>query len=287
MAKAPSFSTRLRTLAQDPPRQRLSFIISPKIPSVSLQVPSQFLKLSIYACEKKRSYTQLGVNRTIKEVILEDDSTYCEVPLARWNLRTEFLTHELSTGPGVAMDLPDDDILSGETEPSPFDVEQNNAADTISRQIETTMNQTATNLHQSEISSFPWAAALAGTLSGAGTAAAYLVSHVQIGFQGIFIQAGPFINAGMRTVTLSSAFSLGAGATMTSFAVGAGVAAAVYFIPWRKLASWFVDKFSQFLNFLKTIWGKIKEGFKFLKSLITSIIRFLKSPAAFARSLFS
>jgi hypothetical protein len=282
-----SYPSRLDSLASNSiTRFKLAVIVSPKIESISLDVSSKFLRASISACEKERTIFNFGSSQRIKELVLEEDSTYCNIPLAKWNERTQYITHELVTGIGVAIDFPDHAMFEGPREPPPFKLEKDadvdGAVQFIEKNISTSVGPSTTAYSSTAL---PWIAGIAGAAGGLGTAGAIFVSSIKVGIKGIFVSTTPFGPVGIGSATVTGVMGASASMTVAGLTVGAGVAAAVYFIPWRKLASWFIDAFSHFMDFLKSIWQKIQNAPTVLKKILLSILDLLKTLGSGATGL--
>jgi hypothetical protein len=274
-----SFASRIRTLASNITiRNRLCIIVSPKIPTVNLNVPSQFRRLEIAASAQEPSLLGLVGAQSTKQLILEEGSKYCNIPFADWNARSTFLEYELLTGPGVAIDLPDQSMLSGDLQPPPFQLtheeDVSDAAQVIEQQV--IKGDPAQAPSQGASEALPWISGLTGAISGMGATGAFLVSSVKVSAYGLFVSAGPY-SAGFNSVTASASLAVAGGAVGTGLAVGAAVTAAVYFIPWAKLASWLFDAFDRFVEFLKSIWNKVMQKMDFLKTILNAILRVVKA----------
>jgi len=229
------------------------------------------------ACTKPRSLLDLAGSTAGKELVLEEGSKYCNVPLAQWNCRSTFPDHELLTGPGVAIELPDDHMLSGEPQPLPFAFEKPEDVDSAAQFIEKkVVSEQGAPPSQSARDTLPWIALATGSLSGIASAGAVLVSSIKVTASGLFISAGPYA-ASFNTITASASVAVVGGAIGTGTATGVAVAAVIYFIPWAKLGSWLVDAFDRFVEFLKSIWNKIVEKLGFLKTILSAILKVIKA----------
>ena len=172
----------------------------------------------------------------------------------------------------------DDGVLDGASQPPPFEFKLREHVDRATDYISEKMTSKQP-LSVSEKSSgvLPWVAGLMGAVTGAGTAGALLVSKVQLGMHGAYVTCGSF-STGYGSASMSGALAAAGGATLSGIAVGVGVSAAVYFIPWAKLASWMMEAFDHFLVFLKSIWNQIKDSLSMLKDILSRILTLLQSP---------
>lgn len=216
-----------------------------------------------------------------KNVHLAAESSYCSIPLALWNNRTSYYTHELNTRAHICLEVPDYDFPSEDT-PPPFQFANEDDAPDAAEKIKVEMESGATTQVSSRQSRvLPWVAAAAG--AGASlTTAAVLVTKFNFGVWGAYVTCGPLMAAagtafGSGSLAMTAAATAGVG--IASVAAGVGVAAAVYFIPWQKLVGWASKAWDLFMIFVKSVWQFFKTAWKwfvsFLKMLLKAFQKFL------------
>ena len=106
----------------------------------------------------------------------------------------------------------------------------------------------------------PWLAGLQ-----AANCALLFVAHVEIATDGVYIKAqvGSFAEK-LGTLDIDT----------STIQAAVPVAAAVYFIPWRKLAQWLLTQWETFLSFLKNVWKCIKDRFDDFMGFVLMIIKY-------------
>lgn len=169
------------------------------------------------------------------------------------------------------LELPDSGMLDGENQEPPFQMSSSEDVDNAARYVEQQVDgSTARAPSEASKSALPWLASVAGVLSGAGAAGAFLVSSVKITSTGLFVAAGPYA-AGYSAATMTASLAMAGGSVATGVGVGAAVTAAIYFIPWQKLGSWLFHAFDRFVDFLRSLWSKIASKFEWLKTVLMAI----------------
>lgn len=112
-----------------------------------------------------------------------------------------------------------------------------------------------------------------------------IVTNFEFKAKGAFIHCqGQYpITAGIgaMSATLSTSGLLGAGAV--GVAAGVAVGAAVYFIPWSTLATWFREAWDHFFGFLKAVWRffrtKFEEFVAFVAKLVEAVRTLVRAAA--------
>ncbi|KAI3534415.1 hypothetical protein CABS02_13246 [Colletotrichum abscissum] len=87
-----------------------------------------------------------------------------------------------------------------------------------------------------------------------------LVAAIKASRGGVFVH----YQYGMMSLEVGAAYAKGsmvATAAGSAILVGAGLAAAVYFIPWETLLNWFGDMFSWARDILRRLWSWVKDWF--------------------------
>ncbi|KAJ4305591.1 hypothetical protein N0V90_001122 [Kalmusia sp. IMI 367209] len=215
-------------------------IVSKHHHSIDVQVPNTFTSLEIIA----------AANANIH---ISSTSTYCNVSFTQWNKRNFNKEHILTLRPRIYIEVPDYEFPAEEVAP-PFDYTDDDEAELVATNMKDQVESTPTlQVAPRHSNALPWLMGAAGAGASIGTAA-YLVTNFEFGIAGAYVSCGPVTAAiGGATGTMSLAAAGG-------LTLGAGVAAvaAVYFIPWSKLAKWAAKAWDLFLIFLKSIWECVK-----------------------------
>lgn len=135
------------------------------------------------------------------------------------------------------------------------------------------------NVSSKQSNVLPWLAAGAGATAGAATAVG-MVSSFKFSAWGAYVSYGP--------LTAATGYATGTGSlAIVGGAVGVGVAAAVYFIPWRKLATWAVKAWDLFLVFVKSVWNFFKRAWQLFLGFLKGVIKAIKMFAVTVGGIFS
>ncbi|KAG4438930.1 hypothetical protein IFR05_005610 [Cadophora sp. M221] len=259
-------------LSRSYPQSRLAVIRSAEFSSSSmkLEVPSNFKSLEI-------------ITATGHDLYLTSDSSFCGINLTKWNGRSSsYASYELTLRSNVFLELPDYEFAEKDIRPQfKFEDEGDvaNAAAIIKNDMDGGPLMSVSS-KQSNI--LPWLAAGAGATAGAATAVG-MVSSFKFSAWGAYVSYGPLTAAtGYATGTGSLAIVGGA-----ALGVGVGVAAAVYFIPWRKLATWAVKAWDLFMVFVKSVWSFFKRAWQLFLGFLKGVIKAIKMYAVSAAGILS
>ena len=249
------------TLAHGAANKRLAIIVSNANSALQLEIPPLFTSLEIRATKHH-------------EIYLSPKSSYCGISLTAWNRRTTHCTHELILHGHVYLEVPGYDPAENET-PPPFSFQDEEDIPTAASAIrEVVEKDTAMPVTPRQSSVLPWLAGGAGAVTSAATAIG-MVSHFKFSAWGAYVSYGP-LTAAAGNVAASGSLAM---AGMASLGIGVGVAAAVYFIPWKKLAGWAVKAWDLFLVFVKSVWKFFKVAWdkfiSFLKMLMKAVKAFV------------
>jgi hypothetical protein len=176
-----------------------------------------------------------------QRIYLHVHCTYCGIPFETWNTRRTHSRHELILRAGVAFELVDHFDSESSLPPFPFSHDSDEAAE----QMRSTVNSELTATKHP----FPWLAATAELCAAGLTAAKF-----QFGAQGVYIACHITTNVGSLQFAAGMFCVYGASTVLIAGGVGIAVAAAVYFIPWAKVARWITYAWKRFVAFLKSVW---------------------------------
>ena len=250
--------TTVNTLAQASSGKRLCVIISDFHTYLELKVPADFTSLEICSASQNN-------------VHLESTSSYCSIALTAWNQRRIYGTHELTIRSHVCLEVPDYEFPPADV-PPPFAFKEEEDAPAAAASIKATMESGVTMQVSSKQSTvLPWLAGAVGAAASA-TTAGILVSGFEFGVYGAYVSCGP-LTAGAFSVTGAGSLAMAGAATL---GVGIGVAAAVYFIPWSKLAKWAAKAWDLFMVFVKSVWSFFKVAWDWFVSFLKILIRAMK-----------
>ncbi|KAH7336406.1 hypothetical protein BKA65DRAFT_479313 [Rhexocercosporidium sp. MPI-PUGE-AT-0058] len=254
------------------PQSRLAIIRSAEFSSSSMkiEIPAVFKSLDI-------------ITASGHDLYLTSDSSFCGISLTKWNGRSaSHASYELILRTNVYLELPDYEFAEKDVRPHfKFDDEGDvaNAAVHIPKDVEDGPPMSVSS-KQSDV--LPWLAAGAGAAAGAATAVG-MVSSFKFSAWGAYVSYGPLTAAtGYAAGTGSLAIVGGA-----ALGVGVGVAAAVYFIPWRKLATWAVKAWDLFMVFVKSVWTFFKRAWQLFLGFLRGIIKAIKMFAVGVAGMFS
>ncbi|KAH6711139.1 hypothetical protein BKA61DRAFT_613137 [Leptodontidium sp. MPI-SDFR-AT-0119] len=256
-------------LSRSYPQSRLAVIRSAEFSSSSMkiEVPSVFKSLDII--------TAAG-----HDLYLTSDSSFCGISLTKWNSRSSYYaSYELTLRSNVYLELPDYEFAEKDVRPHfKFEDEGDvaNAAVIIKKDME---DGPPMNVSSKQSNVLPWLAAGAGATAGAATAVG-MVSSFKFSAWGAYVSYGP--------LTAATGYATGTGSlAIVGGAVGVGVAAAVYFIPWRKLATWAVKAWDLFLVFVKSVWNFFKRAWQLFLGFLKGVIKAIKMFAVTVGGIFS
>lgn len=223
----------------------LNILVSDDIYDITLHVPGSFTRLNITRCVSTRNNGDL---------FIDGRSTYNKIRFDRWG-DTRHKKHSIVISPsiGVVITVPD-----FRTQP-PWGLHGSPFTTTQQEELARNLMELSKRSHWSEARAL--LAAIVGLVAGVG--------KVALDFKAV---AGGFytkVSWGKRAFEFGAAAAKVSGsASMVGGAVllGAGVAAAVYFIPWDSFFGWLK-------NSVVSLWGRICEWWEGFMSKMRVLFR--------------
>lgn len=237
----------INNLVKSSQSQKLRMIVSKEIGSIYFNVPSQFKTLMIFRCGHGGSgdgdnNKDAKVSRN--RVRINERSTFAGVRIGDWTQAQR--ANKLYIGEGVGVPTTFDHISINATSSANV---SSSERDQLQQNIQAMRNTDMGGKWWNDWKG-PIAAAL-GIVSGAGTFA--MASAIHATKTGVFINMKyGFFALKMGAVhTKVAAMVTAAG---TGVLLGAGVAAAAYFIPWDDFFGWLGNMISRFFSWLWRLW---------------------------------
>ncbi|KAH8748719.1 hypothetical protein F5882DRAFT_386908 [Hyaloscypha sp. PMI_1271] len=253
-----NLQTAISSLATKFSGKRLALIISKSHCFVTLRVSADFTSLDVISASQNKIH-------------LESESTYCSVPLTAWSRRVSYRDHELIVRPHVYLEVADYEFPSTDI-PPPFKLADEEDAPTAAKNNKTMMEYSTTMQISSKQSNvLPWLAGAVGVGASVATGVS-IVSNFEFGIWGAYVSCGPLVAAAGNAVGTGSLVMAGA----ATLGIGAAAAAAVYFIPWRKLAKWAAKAWDLFFIFVKSVWKFFKIAWNWFVSFLKLLIKAMK-----------
>ncbi|CZR59479.1 uncharacterized protein PAC_09371 [Phialocephala subalpina] len=218
-------------------KTKLILVVSPYVATIRFDVPTRFTDLTIIRCpEDEGSTNYLSINPR---------STYCNIPIPRWDMREIYLDRELKLGLGVGLVA---DFMGSTSSFS------SGYRDEIKRQTEQLQNPKGSWKERKS-----WVAGLLGLISGGSVG---LYTCVNMTSWGVSLKCAGW-QLGIKYASTTATLNVAGISVLAGGAAGVTVAALVYFVPWDSLFQWLkntlsgiwdwlLDKFRQFSEAVKT-----------------------------------
>ncbi|KAK1995071.1 hypothetical protein LX36DRAFT_179457 [Colletotrichum falcatum] len=222
--------------------RELAIVVSGHLGSISFRIPRAIRVLMVIRC---------GFGSNIdRQLCVSGDSTFRDAELQEW----QYKRHKgvLAFGPGVGISIDPEAPRWAHARQSLRRGFTAGERERLARHFDVMRNRPVDGEWWRE-----WrgsVASIMGVLSGG----VKLAAAVKASAGGAFFH----LNYGILSLKAGGGFaqaSFLASAAGPAVLVGAGVAAAVYFVPWDKLFAWFEGMLPWLLDRLRTIWSMIKD----------------------------
>lgn len=215
-----------------------------------ISIPSEFTSCEIVCCNGAEAH-------------FDDGSTYCGIRLGLWNTRRTYTSPNLLPHLFVYFEMVEPDVPES---PPPYQFTRNTRESESQRAAQSINSVLAKSAHDLDTNFLAWLAGIAGV---ATTGAVLIITNLNITAKGIYLSCQ---TATCNVTAIPFTVSASASAAVGSLGVGVAVAAAVYFIPWGKLATLMKKAWIHFVKLIGILWKFLGDAVDLLKRFIHTIV---------------